>query len=217
VLPVGVGDDGRISPLTQEMRYTVNFQNTGTAPAVNVVVTDEIDSDLDMSTFQMIGATHNVETVIDGHYITWTFSDIMLPDSTTDEPASHGSVMYKIATDANLADETTIENTAYIYFDFNEAIVTNTTLNTIDHALSAEEIIGNDHVSIYPNPATDIINVVVSERSELKITDVNGRLMSNALITGTSQVVDMRGWASGIYLIILRTDDSVSTHRVIKK
>jgi uncharacterized repeat protein (TIGR01451 family) len=33
----------------QEIRYTINFQNTGNAPAHNVVVIDEMSTNLDVN------------------------------------------------------------------------------------------------------------------------------------------------------------------------
>src|SRR5678815_3973762 len=51
--------------------------------------------------------------------------------SNIDEPNSHGGVVYRIMTDSLLPDPTEITNTAYIYFDYNSPVITNTTLNTI--------------------------------------------------------------------------------------
>lgn len=41
VLPAGEGIDGNIQG-NEELTYTINFQNTGTAPAVNVVLHDRV-------------------------------------------------------------------------------------------------------------------------------------------------------------------------------
>ncbi|MBK9490010.1 MAG: hypothetical protein IPO07_15465 [Haliscomenobacter sp.] len=57
------------------------------------------------------------------------FKNINLPDSTNNEPESHGFVSFRIKDRSGLAEKTTIDNTAYIYFDQNPAIVTNTTQN----------------------------------------------------------------------------------------
>ncbi|MEO0405496.1 MAG: hypothetical protein AAF193_11550, partial [Bacteroidota bacterium] len=57
--------------------------------------------------------------------------DIQLPDSTNNEPESHGLVSFKITPLPDLPVGTVLENTAYIYFDNNEPIITNTTWTTI--------------------------------------------------------------------------------------
>tara|TARA_B100000809_G_C14930349_1_gene456678 strand:+ start:8 stop:652 length:645 start_codon:yes stop_codon:yes gene_type:complete len=56
----------------------------------------------------------------------------MLPDSNSNELLSHGYVKYYIETVNGLLPNDSINNTAFIYFDYNEAVVTNTTHNIID-------------------------------------------------------------------------------------
>ena len=55
----------------------------------------------------------------------------MLPDSNTSEPLSHGFVQYSIQSVVGLQDSTVINNTAYILFDINPPVVTNTAINTL--------------------------------------------------------------------------------------
>ena len=63
--------------------------------------------------------------------VEFNFDNILLPDSIVNEPGSHGYVKYGIKANAGLADFTAVQNTANIYFDFNPAIITNTTSNTL--------------------------------------------------------------------------------------
>ncbi|MDW7690949.1 fibronectin type III domain-containing protein [Flammeovirgaceae bacterium SG7u.111] len=131
VTPVGVKEEN-YTLMSEYLEYTVRFQNTGTDTAFNVEIRDELDDNLDLSTFEVVSNSHAVRTHINkfGEAV-FAFDDIHLPDSNVNEPASHGFVMYKAMPKAELPDFTKIENTAYIYFDFNPAIVTNTTLNTL--------------------------------------------------------------------------------------
>ena len=131
-IPVGYAEPHFILADT-EIEYKIRFQNTGNAPAFNVDIEDQIDiSKLDLSTFQPITASHSYSTLVqpDGH-VTFTFANIMLPDSTTDEPGSQGFVIYRIKPLPTVAFGDVIENTASIYFDENPPIVTNTTFHTI--------------------------------------------------------------------------------------
>lgn len=118
---------------TQEwLYYTVNFQNTGNAPALNVTIADTLSSNLDASSIQLLSYSHdNYTQILPGGIIRFNFPDINLPDSTNDEPNSHGYISYKIKLTEGLSVGTTIKNTAHIYFDLNAPIVTNTTVNTI--------------------------------------------------------------------------------------
>ena len=63
--------------------------------------------------------------------VKFNFPHINLPDSNSNEAASHGYVQYKIRAKDSLAIGSTIENTANIFFDFNPPIITNTTNNTV--------------------------------------------------------------------------------------
>ena len=132
VSPKGFGTEGYIANGTP-MSYIVHFQNTGTARARHIKVVDTLSSDLDLSTLQVVNSTAPVllfQTA--DHVIQFKFNDINLPDSADDPEGSKGFVAFNILPKENLAAGTQIQNTANIYFDYNPAVVTNTTLNTIE-------------------------------------------------------------------------------------
>jgi hypothetical protein len=116
-----------------EIEYKIRFQNTGNAPATNVEVVDSLDiAHLDLSTFEVKFASHALNTVVDmDGVVHFHFDNINLPDSASDEPGSQGFVVYKIKTRTDAQGWDEINNTAYIYFDSNPAIITNTTFHTI--------------------------------------------------------------------------------------
>jgi uncharacterized repeat protein (TIGR01451 family) len=131
VSPYGATSQHYTQP-NSELTYTINFQNTGNDTAFSVAVVDTLDASLDWNTFEVISSTDPVSTQMDANgVVTFTFENILLPDSNTDEPGSHGAVAYRIMTDSLLPDPTVISNTAYIYFDWNPPVITNTAFNTI--------------------------------------------------------------------------------------
>ncbi len=106
---------------------------TGNAPAFNVRIEDQIDiSKLDLNSFAPIAASHSYSTIVtpDG-MVQFVFDNILLPDSVHDEPNSHGWVVYRIRAFDSLLPNDVIENTAAIYFDDNEPVITNTYAHTI--------------------------------------------------------------------------------------
>ncbi len=115
----------------ESLIYQVDFQNVGNDTAFDVVVVDTLDPNLDMSTFTPISASYPPVFEANGSELTFTFRNIQLPDSTTDETNSNGFVKYSIKPLPGLTEGTIIENRASIYFDFNEPIVTNTVYNEI--------------------------------------------------------------------------------------
>lgn len=60
-----------------------------------------------------------------------------------------------------LAQGTRLNNTADIYFDYNAAVVTNTTVNTIDYKLSVEDLQNNVNITLMPNPFKDYTTIRV--------------------------------------------------------
>lgn len=133
VEPVGYGAFGAIDIGTERLTYTVRFQNTGTDTAFTVTVRDLLNERLDRSSIQVLGTSHPLTSLIvenNGEAV-FLFDNILLPDSNVNEPASHGYVVFSIGVLPGSPDGTAIENYVDIYFGGNEAVRTNTVLNTL--------------------------------------------------------------------------------------
>jgi hypothetical protein len=94
------------------------------------------------------------------------FEDINLEDSTSNEPASHGFILFKAKPRADLAPGTEAASTAYIFFDMNPPIVTNTALTTFtDRFTPIEQLTplskGWNLVSLYVHPADSSLGYVL--------------------------------------------------------
>ncbi|WP_246000443.1 DUF7619 domain-containing protein [Pontibacter diazotrophicus] len=133
VTPQGLTEEN-LTPTGTALKYKIRFQNTGTDVAYRVVVVDTLSEYLDLSTLQIGSASHGYTYEVSGKgrpVITWTFQNIMLPDSTSDEPGSHGYIQFSIKPKADLPEKTVVENFADIFFDFNSPVRTNVTVNRI--------------------------------------------------------------------------------------
>ncbi len=129
--PLGVGSSHLIQPNGQ-LDYLIRFQNTGTDTAFTVVIRDTLDFDLNIFTVNSGVSSHPYTfRMHDSRVLEWTFNNILLPDSTTNETESHGFVMFRVNQNPNLADSTEITNNVGIFFDFNDPIITNTTLHKV--------------------------------------------------------------------------------------
>jgi uncharacterized repeat protein (TIGR01451 family) len=129
--PLGLTPANNIQP-NQDLEYLIRFQNTGNDTAFTVVIRDTLPTELDLFSVVSGVSSHDYEFRMYGNRILeWTFNNIMLPDSNVNEAASHGFVRFNVNQEPNLAEGTTIENSAAIYFDFNAPIITNTYLHTI--------------------------------------------------------------------------------------
>jgi hypothetical protein len=58
----------------------------------------------------------------------------------------------------------------------------------------------NGALSIYPNPAQTQINLYLTEPTQIKIKDINGKVIFNELIQ-VGQTISIQTLESGLYLI----------------
>lgn len=217
VSPKGSGTEGYILATTPELTYTLNFQNTGTAPALNIYLLDTISTNLDLYSIEIISSSHAVKPfLLPGGVMKFQFTNINLPDSTSDEAHSHGYVKYKINMKPGLAPGTEIKNTAYIYFDYNEPVATNTTVNTIELNTAIDEFI-NNNVAIYPNPATNKITVRLDNNfpSTILITDILGKEIRNTRTNNKQTEIDVESLENGIYFITVVQNSTIISKKVI--
>lgn len=116
-----------------EIQFQIRFQNTGNAPAENVLIQDMIDPAVfDLTSFSFEQSSHSVSTRLHGDgLLEFEFDNIMLPDSFSNEAASHGYVVFNVTLHDDLVPGVVAYNTANIYFDNNPAVVTNTTFHTV--------------------------------------------------------------------------------------
>ncbi|MBL4752230.1 MAG: SBBP repeat-containing protein [Flavobacteriales bacterium] len=145
--PLGVTDSNYIAP-NQELQYVIRFQNTGTDTAFTVVIRDTLTTDLDIFSVVSGVASHNYTFRMYGpRVLEWTFDNILLPDSNTNEPQSNGFITFTVAQNPDLPNGTVIKNSADIYFDFNAPVITNQTSHRINDGLKIPQLAGQSTVT----------------------------------------------------------------------
>lgn len=215
VNPAGVGAPHFVE-MNSWLYYQIRFQNTGTDTAFTVVILDTLDASLDRNTFSVTGSSHPVDvSYTPSGEVTFRFNNILLPDSNINEPASHGFVSYRIKGLASNPDPTPVNNTAYIYFDLNSPVVTNTTLTTLsDNFLGLHNEIGSENwFSLFPNPsAGDVLvklNAGKSGDYTMSIFDAAGRLVIQKDLNGQDHLSVKSEWlAPGSYMIELKSNET---------
>ncbi|CAM4282539.1 T9SS type A sorting domain-containing protein [Flavobacterium terrigena] len=203
------------SEVGKYVHYMIRFENTGTFPAENIVVKDMIDTaKFDVSSLIPLHASHNYVTRISGNKVEFIFENINLPfDDTTND----GYVAFKIKTKPTLVLGNTFSNTANIYFDYNFPIVTNTATTTIA-ALSNPSFEFANYFSLYPNPATNELNINLKsaiEINSIQIYNTIGQLVT--IQTGNALKVDVSHLKTGNYFIKINTNEGYSTSQFIKE
>ena len=164
VTPAGTGPGGDILQSDSILTYTVHFQNNGNDTAHFVEVRDTLSYFLDPATVVPGAGSHDYTFSLSGEgVLTFRFDNIMLPDSTADLEGSNGYFTYTVKVKTGTPVGSVINNTASIYFDYNEAVVTNTTVNTIVLPVTTgiETKASNSEVNVYPNPFSDNATFVI--------------------------------------------------------
>ncbi|WP_367389600.1 T9SS type A sorting domain-containing protein [Lewinella sp. LCG006] len=200
--------------LEEYIYYHIRFQNTGTDTAFNVRIIDPISPILDVNTLTMLSASHPYEYEInDGASLVVYFSDILLPDSTTNEPASNGFFRFKIKPLPAYGYGTEIPNQAGIYFDFNEPVITNQALLTIQAPVRVSASKDLVHFEVFPNPTDDVLSILIAEEPLERITDFE-------IINATGIVMTTGHWPKnnkleiaqlpdGLYQLLLKTEKTI--------
>jgi hypothetical protein len=152
----------------------------------------------------------------------FNFTNINLADSFSNEPASHGFVTYKVKLIDNISLGTQVSNTAYIYFDFNAPIVTNTALNTLDMITSSSIQTVNANLSVYPNPAKEelfisINNLKANSNAYFELYNIAGEKVMAQNITGNNVRLDLSNLSKGLYLLKTNVGGELSTVKIIKE
>ena len=129
--PIGYGAAHYVCPGT-EIEYMIRFQNTGTDTAFTVRIIDTLSAWLDPASIKFGASSHPYRYDLCGEGIVHLiFDNILLPDSNVNEAASHGFAKFKITPRADAMLESDIENSAAIYFDYNDPVITNTTTHRL--------------------------------------------------------------------------------------
>lgn len=197
--------------------YTIRFQNTGTANAETVIITDVLNSQLDEQSIRMIDASHTYTLNRIGTDLEWTFDAINLLPITVSETASQGYVHFKIKPKPGYMVGDIIPNTAEIYFDFNDPIITNTfetefvtTLANPDFTL--------ENLLIYPNPTSNQVVITVQNSTDtietIRLMDVLGKLVLQKEVLQNQATLDLSKLSKGVYMVEITTENQFT---VVKK
>lgn len=196
------------------VHYVINFENTGTANAENIVLKDLIDTTkFDISSLVPIDGSHPFVTKIsDVSKVEFIFENINLP---FDDANNDGYLAFKIKTKPDLNIGDSISNSASIYFDYNPPIVTEPAVTAIGTLLTNNNFEFDSAFSILPNPASSLIHIsnLPNEEFKIQITSILGKVLVQE---SNSDTIDVSTLARGIYLVTIHQGDRTLTQKLIK-
>ncbi len=198
------------------VHYLIRFENTGTADAQNIVVSDIIDTTkFDISSLvPLSGSASFVTNIKNTNKVEFIFENINLP---FDDANNDGYVAFKIKTNPTLVLGDTFSNSANIYFDYNFPILTNTYSTTIT-ALGTQDFDFSNVFSLSPVPTKDVLTITTKQAaviSSVNIYNTLGQLLQ--VNTNPNETIDVSGLKTGNYFIKIMSDKGTASSKFIKE
>ncbi len=225
--PEGIGISHWLAP-NQDIEYRIRFQNTGTAPAIHVLIRDFISPHFDLTTVRPGASSHPYTFGMEptGEFF-FRFANINLPDTAANFEASQGYVSFRVSQHPDLPDYTLLSNTAGIYFDYNDPVITNTVTHTVHRdpirvatAVEPEPEKPQARLRIWPSPAPGAVNVLVEnaaiKQGELRLYNAMGQLVAKQNLSSPLVELQRNGRSAGLYFIEIVTQEGrVASGQVI--
>jgi hypothetical protein len=208
---------GRVKDGVKIINYFIHFQNEGNADAFRVRVVDTLNLKMPIYQFKMLGSSHPFKLSHYDNIVTWTFDNINLKPKSIDESASRGYVAFQAYLRNDLAVGDSIINSAAIFFDLNEPVITKESV--IKRYDDSSSIFGTTLVKglkVYPNPGGELLLIenLSSFNQDVKIYNSVGQLIRSEQIKAKEVFrIDTEYWSSGVYLLV---NDSQTVLKWIK-
>jgi hypothetical protein len=75
----------------------------------------------------------------------------------------------------------------------------------------------NHGLTIYPNPATNVIIISSEQAAAIEITNIQGQLVKTISATGNKTNIDVSALPSGVYAVEVKTEKGVEVKKFIKE
>ncbi|HRH39575.1 MAG TPA: T9SS type A sorting domain-containing protein, partial [Flavobacteriales bacterium] len=140
-----------------------------------------------------------------------------LPDSTSDEPGSHGFVKFSFVPSSSLMLGESVGNMANIYFDLNDPVVTNEAFFTIEQSTVVEETSAL-FSGVWPNPTGGQLFIPDTQAGQrLEVCDLAGRVVHQERSSAGLSMLDVSDLSAGSYTVRSVGNGKVSVRSFIKR
>jgi Leucine-rich repeat (LRR) protein len=213
------GDLISTTEIGKYLHYFINFENTGSYYAENVVVKTTIDaSKYNFNSLQLLDSSNPVYTRINGNTVEFIFQNINLAAASGNPPVGgHGDILFKIKSNSNLVNGDFVSKKADIFFDYNAPITTNDAITTYQLLSNPIEHFDNS-IKVFPNPAKSVINIKSdSIIEEIELYDVQGRILERHHDNSKNISLDISNRESGIYFIKIKGENGSKVEKLVKE
>lgn len=199
--------NGNIKTGLKTIRYYIDFQNEGNDVARRVTVVDTLEAKIPVYEFQMISSSHPYTVSLKNNVLTWVFDNINLPPKSLDPIRSQGHIIFEGRLKNDLAVGDSVKNKAYIYFDLNEPVETNTAVlirGKDDPDEFHGEVDGRKSLKVFPNPAAyqlNIENIADMYQSVQIFNNIGQEVVQFDLAPLENVSTLIANWPQGIYFV----------------
>ncbi|MEA5260505.1 T9SS type A sorting domain-containing protein [Arcicella aquatica] len=115
-----------------------------------------------------------------------------------------------------------IANTSYRLFSVNNQVCGAGTIlspSTVKlELITATEELGKLGINVYPNPTTDIINIVGDDKElDIQLIDFSGKIIQEEKLRGEQKRIDMSKVSAGTYFLQIKKDGRQAVFKVLKQ
>jgi len=79
------------------------------------------------------------------------------------------------------------------------------------------EILSNNLIHVFPNPATDKVTIETPSQAIIEISNIEGQMIKTIATSGTKTNIDVSAFPSGVYVIRAMTDRGITTEKFVKE
>jgi uncharacterized repeat protein (TIGR01451 family) len=200
------------------LTYKIQFENTGTAEAINIRVNDVLESKLDETSIRMVASSHPYILDRVGSTLNWKFDGVNLPPSTpTSTTIGHGFIVFQVKPKPGYAVGDIITNIANIYFDFNPAIVTDPCITEFVSTLANQNFTFKNF-SFSPNPVTNVLKISNDSAIDaIEVSSLLGQKVMTKSVKDLQTEIDMSQLTNGIYFVKVSAGGNEKTIKIVKQ
>lgn len=207
--PVAIGDSVEVTGEVDEFNFTtelINVTNVTVLNSGNTLPTPAIATTLAANSEMYEGVLIQVKNAVyvnnPGSFGLWELNDGTGIIQADDD-------IFPYANIANVGS--TYDVTGIGHFSFGTAKILPRSVNDISLSTSINEV-EQIAVSIYPNPANDVITFELGINSfEVTITDITGKIIKTATSTSNKKIINIADLNNGVYFYTIIANKNVVT------
>lgn len=213
------GAEELIEDAGQYLNYVVDFQNNTGTTIEDVIVHTLLSDNLDISTLQVINASHPVTVDMYNNEVYFNMEgiDLLEPDGTQSGGGGAGYVMYRARPISGIAVGDVVASSAIVFLDGSTRF-TNTVQTRFVDVLDTPDFNTLD-IGLYPNPTTGVFHITASEVIEtVSVYTISGQQLKYLeSIQQTEIELNIEELATGIYFANVKTTEGSKVFRVLKQ